>query len=185
MKIFNYNIIAVLQVTIYFWRKSLKLTYFMLFIVAFHFHTAHAPARYFLLKGLRLWATVWSQIFVFIIIITDESCTIRPGTFLMKVNRIHFDFMSTSRDEKLANVCNILCSSGLVSHCIPQKLGTKGNVNVPVLLNEALVLLVRLDGLQGVGHFSVNTHYLIMKQIRQIKIFLQNLLPKKKPSKPH
>lgn len=51
---------------------------------------------------------------------------------------------------------------------------------IPVLLNEALVLFRRLDGLQGVGHFSVNTHHLIMKYIRQIKIFLQNLLPKRK-----
>lgn len=62
-----------------------------------------------------------------------------------------------------------------------QVLYTDNTYNTPpVLLNEVFIFFVWIDGFEGIGHLIMNTHHFILEQTGQVKIFLQNLLPRGK-----
>lgn len=54
----------------------------------------------------------------------------------------------------------------------------KGNVclRLPVLLDEALILCVGIDGCHGGRHLSVYPHHFVLKESGDVKVFLQDLL---------
>lgn len=50
-------------------------------------------------------------------------------------------------------------------------------LRLPVLVDEALILCVRIDGCQGRGHVPVDLHHFVMQERGDVKILLQDLLP--------
>lgn len=55
--------------------------------------------------------------------------------------------------------------------------GEKPSLRLPVLVDEALILCVRINGRQGRGHVPVDLHHFVMQERGDVKILLQDLLP--------
>lgn len=55
--------------------------------------------------------------------------------------------------------------------------GASPLLRLPVLVDEALILCVRIDGRQGGGHVPVDLHHFVMQERGDFKILLQDLLP--------
>lgn len=51
------------------------------------------------------------------------------------------------------------------------------SLRLPVLVDEALILCVRINGRQGRGHVPVDLHHFVMQERGDVKILLQDLLP--------
>lgn len=66
------------------------------------------------------------------------------------------------------------CSAGLTF--MIALLPSEGKFFLPVLVDEALILSVRIDGRQSRRHLPVDPHHFIMEESGDVKILLQDLL---------
>lgn len=64
-----------------------------------------------------------------------------------------------------------------VGHDCATPEGESPSLRLPVLVDEALVLCVRINGRQGRGHVPVDLHHFMMQERGDVKILLQDLLP--------
>lgn len=64
-----------------------------------------------------------------------------------------------------------------LSALIMPELSGKSSLTLPVLVDEALVLRLRVDGRQGRGHLLVELHHFMLQEGADVEILLQDLLP--------
>lgn len=64
-----------------------------------------------------------------------------------------------------------------LSTLILPELSGKSSLTLPVLVDEALVLCLRVDGRQGRRHLLVELHHFMLQERADVEILLQDLLP--------
>lgn len=72
---------------------------------------------------------------------------------------------------------NVTTSVPRLSVRIMPELSGRSSLTLPVLVDEALVLCLRVDGRQGRRHLPVELHHFMLQERADVEILLQDLLP--------